>query len=418
MESCLELVRKHEGNVRAFVEGAFDEVRVANAVTELQRGKAPGSPLAGILIGVKDVINVDGFPTRCGSDLPCAAFEGPEASCVTRLRDAGAVVAGKTVTAEFAVSDPGPTRNPRNLAHTPGGSSSGSAAAVAARFCHVGIGTQTSGSVIRPAGYCGVVGYKPSFGRVDTDGVFPFSVSMDHMGLFTPDLETLKRVLPFFMVDWRPAKAATEIGCRIGIPQGSYMDLATPDVLTRFSDSVQKLNSAMYRITNLPFVDDITDYNDVIDSITYAELYRVHAAWYDDYRDVYGPHMRDSLERGKQIATQELRQLLQHARRTQLWIQSLMHDREIDVWLAPVAPDVAPSGLQSTGDHRMNAIWSYTGLPVVTIPVAVNELNLPLGVQIVGRYGQDERLLQTAFHIKDTIGISSLRNEWELNHPL
>lgn len=418
MESCPELINEYESSVHAFVDGTLDEVRIKAATAEIQGSEATDYPLAGMLLGVKDVINVDGIPTRCGSRLPNILFDGPEASCVTRLRDAGAIVAGKTVTAEFAVSDPGPTRNPRNLAHTPGGSSSGSAAAVAAGFCHAAIGTQTSGSVIRPAGYCGVVGYKPSFGRIDTDGVFPFSPSMDQVGMFARDLETLNMVLPFLINDWVSASDDTKESCRIGIPQGSYLNLATPDVLSRFLDAVQKLTLAKYPVKNVPFVDDIADYNDAIDLITYAELYRVHAAWHHDYRDVYGPLMRESLKRGKEITARELQQQLEHAHRTKRWVQSLMQDREIDVWVAPVAPDAAPKGLESTGDHRMNAIWSYTGLPVVTIPIAVNDLNLPHGVQIIGRYGQDEHLLQTAIQIRDVIAVAPLRNEWELNQSV
>jgi Asp-tRNA(Asn)/Glu-tRNA(Gln) amidotransferase A subunit family amidase len=415
MKSCFELIRKYESSVRAFVDGTFDEARVMNATTKVQGDKSANGPLAGMLLGVKDIINVDGLPTRCGSTFPQTMFQGPEASCVTRLCDAGAVVVGKTVTAEFAVSDPGPTRNPRNLEHTPGGSSSGSAAAVAAGFCHVAIGTQTSGSVIRPAGYCGVVGYKPSFDRIDTDGVFPFSTSMDHVGLFTPDIETLKKTLPFLVKNWKPVSADSESDCCIGIPEGSYMSLATANTLAQFSNAVQKLEMKSYPVKKLSLVKDIAIYNNAIDRITYAELYRAHAAWYDDYRDDYGPLSRDGLEQGKAISSQELQQLLEQARHVQLWMQSLMRDQEIDVWLAPVAPDIAPRGLASTGDHRMNAIWSYTGLPVVTIPIGVNKLNLPYGVQIVGRYGQDERLLQAACHIKDMIGVSSLQNEWELN---
>ena len=418
MESRFECIREHQGSVQAFVDGTFDEARVRNAITEIQSDKATETLLAGMLLGVKDVINVDGLPTCCGSAFPSTVFEGREASCVTRLRRAGATVAGKTVTAEFAVSDPGPTRNPRNLAHTPGGSSSGSAAAVAAGFCQIAIGTQTSGSVIRPAGYCGVVGYKPSFGRIDTDGVFPFSRSMDHVGLFTPDLETLERILPILVNRWDPPLDAIEKSYCIGIPQGSYMDLATPIILASFSDAVEALALASYPLKRQLLVDDIAVYNDAIDRVTYAELYRVHAPWYDKYYDLYGSLMRDGLEQGEAITSRELQRLLEHARHTQLWISSLMRDHEIDMWLAPVAPTAAPRGLESTGDHRMNAIWSYTGLPVVTIPIAVDELNLPHGVQIVGRYGQDERLLQAAFHIRDVIGVKSLQNQWELSQSL
>ena len=194
-----------------------------------------------MLLGVKDIINVDGYPTRCGSALPHGLFDGPQASCVTRLCEAGAIVVGKTVTAEFAISDPGATRNPRNLAHTPGGSSSGSAAAVAAGFCDIAIGTQTSGSTIRPAGYCGVIGYKPSFGRIARDGVFPFSTSMDHVGLFTSNLMTLQAVVPLLVDNWHQLASSVDTPVCIGIPEGSYIDLATKRVAEQFSNVIGRL---------------------------------------------------------------------------------------------------------------------------------------------------------------------------------
>jgi len=159
MEQRVDYIARYEPSVKAFVDETFDSDRVLDAIVQSDERL----PLKGLLLGVKDIINVDQFPTRCGSVLPARLFNGPQASCATRLFKAGAVMVGKTVTAEFAVSDPGPTRNPRNLNHTPGGSSSGSAAAVAAGFCDIALGTQTSGSVIRPAGYCGTFGYKPSF---------------------------------------------------------------------------------------------------------------------------------------------------------------------------------------------------------------------------------------------------------------
>ena len=190
---------------------------------------------------MKDIINVDGYPTRCGSLLPSELFNGSQASCVSTLLNAGAIFAGKTVTAEFAVSDPGETRNPRNLFHTPGGSSSGSGASVAAGFCDIAIGTQTSGSVIRPAGYCGVVGYKPSFGRISRDGVLLFSNSMDHVGVCTRDLDVLEKVLPLLVDGWRFQKPKVNKNTSIGIPKGSYIYLSKPNVLKQFFNTIQLL---------------------------------------------------------------------------------------------------------------------------------------------------------------------------------
>src|SRR5829696_7702500 len=147
-------------------------------------------PLFGAFVGVKDIFHVEGFTTQAGSALPSELFQGEEAESVTRLKDAGALIFGKTVTTEFAYFSAGPTRNPHNVAHTPGGSSSGSAAAVAAGFCQLALGTQTIGSIIRPASFCGVVGLKPTYERISRAGVIPLSPSLDHIGFFTPDIET------------------------------------------------------------------------------------------------------------------------------------------------------------------------------------------------------------------------------------
>ena len=176
MKKRIEHIIKYEGRVKSFVKGTFDDNRILEDWKKNQSKTIINFPLKDLLFGVKDIINVDGYPTRCGSLLPSELFNGSQASCVSTLLNAGAIFAGKTVTAEFAVSDPGETRNPRNLFHTPGGSSSGSGASVAAGFCDIAIGTQTSGSVIRPAGYCGMVGYKPSFGRISRDGVLLFQI--------------------------------------------------------------------------------------------------------------------------------------------------------------------------------------------------------------------------------------------------
>ena len=178
MKKRLKLIAKYEPSVKAFVPGTFVQKKVNDAYKKSNILNRSTHPLAGTTLGIKDIINIDGHLTECGSNLPSKLFSGPQASCVTKLLNAGAVFVGKTVTTEFAISDPGLTHNPRNLGHTPGGSSSGSAAAVAAGFCDVALGTQTSGSIIRPAGFCGVIGYKPTFGRIPTDGVLPFSKSM------------------------------------------------------------------------------------------------------------------------------------------------------------------------------------------------------------------------------------------------
>ena len=189
MQTRIKHINKYEEKVNSFVQGTFSEEKILKKYLQLKSLDKKKLPLASMLLGVKDIINVNGYPTKCGSDLPYELFDGSQASCVSKLLDAGAIFAGKTVTAEFAVSDPGKTKNPRNLNHTPGGSSSGSGASVAASFCDIAIGTQTCGSVIRPAGYCGVFGYKPSFDGFPTGGVRHSKPSIDTPGFFTRCLE-------------------------------------------------------------------------------------------------------------------------------------------------------------------------------------------------------------------------------------
>ena len=414
MKKRIEHIIKYESRVKSFVKGTFDERRILEDCAKIHSKTNKKLPLKDLLIGVKDVINVDGYPTRCGSLLPHELFKGSQASCVSRLLDAGAIFAAKTVTAEFAVSDPGETRNPRNLSHTPGGSSSGSGASVAAGFCDIAIGTQTSGSVIRPAGYCGVVGYKPSFGRISRDGVLLFSNSMDHIGIFAKDLNLLEKTLPIIVDSWSSQKTTLDKNIFIGIPEGSYLDLSKQHVLKQYHNIVQRLEEP-FHVKKVELVNDIKNYNHTIDKITFAELYNVHSGWYEKYKELYRPISRQTIEAGKNIPPNNLVLLLNKARKDQQFLQTLMIESGIDIWIAPVAPDLAPFGIDSTGDYRMNSIWSYTGLPVITIPTGVNDNNLPYSIQIVGRFGEDEKLLQISKLIEKSLNTLSLLNEWELN---
>ena len=409
MKERVDYIEKHEPSVQAFVEETFDKARVLNANTQSDQNL----PLAGLLLGVKDIINVDGYRTRCGCELPAHLFEGPQASCVTRLLNAGAIMAGKTVTAEFAISDPGPTRNPRNLLHTPGGSSSGSAAVVAAGFCDIALGTQTSGSVIRPAGYCGTIGYKPSFGRVALDGVLPYSKSFDHIGLFAKDMPTLARTLPFLVSDWHDTKSSFVNGLVFGVPKGSYLDIAKPHILAQFENKIQILERAGSNLKSAVICEDITIHNDNHDLIANAELFHVHAKWFEEFRDIYKPMSRATLEFGKSISEKTRIQSLNQAKGVQLSLQGLMNEQAIDAWVAPVAPDLAPEGISTTGDFRMNAFWSYTGLPVITFPTGVDDRNLPYGIQLVGRLGEDEALLKIAQYVYNLIGVNDLPRAWD-----
>ena len=243
LEKNIKNIEKYESFVKSFVQETYNKDLILKAFTK-NKSKIKESPsLSNISFAVKDIINVDGYPTRCGSELPSELFSGKQSSVVTRLLNSGATFIAKTVTAEFAISDPGETRNPRNLKHTPGGSSSGSGASVAAGFCDIALGTQTCGSVIRPAGYCGVIGYKPSFGRISRDGVLLFSKSMDHVGIISKNLFLLDKVLPVIVKKWKIKQKILNDKIVLGIPEGSYLDLAKPKILKQFFGVSKKLET-------------------------------------------------------------------------------------------------------------------------------------------------------------------------------
>ncbi len=207
-----------------------------------------GALLLGALVGVKDIFHVDGYTTRAGSQVPPELFADGEAECVKILRDAGALIAGKTVTTEFAYFEPGPTRNPHNLAHTPGGSSSGSAAAVAAGICNLSIGTQTIGSVIRPAAYCGIVGFKPTYERIPSRGLVYFSRTVDHVGLFTQDVPGMRLAASVLCNDWNGGVGTGDRLPVLGVPDGSFLNQTEPEALRLFEAALVLLQSAGYEI--------------------------------------------------------------------------------------------------------------------------------------------------------------------------
>ena len=413
LEKNIENIEKYEGLVNSFVEGTFHKDLVLKTFTKNRSKKNKSTLLNNISFAVKDIINIDGYPTRCGSELPSELFSGKQSSVVTSLLNSGATFIAKTVTAEFAISDPGETRNPRNLKHTPGGSSSGSGASVAAGFCDIALGTQTCGSVIRPAGYCGVIGYKPSFGRISRDGVLLFSKSMDHVGIIAKNLYLLDKVLPIIVKNWKIEPKTLNDQIVLGIPEGSYLDLAKSNILNQFLGVSKKLEN-QFEIKKTHLVNNISEYNDDLDKITFSELYSVHSKWFEKYRNLYKPISKETIELGKSISTDNLETLLKKAQIAQEYLKSLMLDNGIDAWIAPVAPDFAPLGIKTTGDYRMNSIWSYTGLPVITLPTGSNNKNLPYSIQIIGRFGEDEKLLEISKMIEAELNIKSLKNEWEL----
>lgn len=348
--------------------------------------------LFGALTGVKDIFHVDGFTTRAGSQLPAEVLQGKEAESVTRLKGAGALILGKTVTTEFAYFSPGPTRNPINPEHTPGGSSSGSAAAVAAGFCQLALGTQTIGSIIRPASFCGVVGVKPTYERISRQGVIPLSPSLDHVGYFTADVETAVHAARILFKDWdEPTQPLRKP--RLGIPEGAYLQSAAPERLVHFETIVAVLKNAGYEIHPIPIMPDFAEVSARNNLILAAEAAQVHADWYKQYADLYSPKFTDLIQRGQNITQQQLQNALTAREDFRAEMRRAFLDHNIDVWICPSTVGPAPRGLESTGDPVMNLPWTQAGLPVINLPAGKSEDGLPLGLQVVGNWYKDESLL-------------------------
>ncbi|WP_203704279.1 amidase [Asanoa iriomotensis] len=349
---------------------------------------------AGVPLGVKDIYRVDGLPTRAGSKLPPELFEGQEASLVTRLRAAGYVVAGKTVTAEFASSAPGPTRNPHDLAHTPGGSSSGSAAAVAAGMVPVALGSQTLGSVVRPAAFCGVVGFRPTHGRVPADGMLPHSPSLDTVGWFTADVAGAAHVAAIACPGWTDADPGPEPV--LGVPAPEYLRQADAVARRAFEGQLAALRDAGYAVRTTEFLSHM----DVaaMRVINRYELARSHEGWFTDHADRYRPQTAEAVREGLALTPDDYAKALR-------WRDDFVaayDDTDVDVWVTPAAPGTAPRGLDHTGDAAMSIPFSVAGAPAVSVP-AGRAGGLPLGLQLAGHRGADERLLAWAAMIAKVV---------------
>ena len=349
-------------------------------------------------IGVKDLFHVEGFVTQAGSALPPELFSGPEASVVTRLKQAGGLILGKTVATEFAFSEPGPTRNPHNPDHTPGGSSSGSAAAVAAGYVPVALGTQTIGSISRPASYCGVIGVKPSYGRIPTVGCVPFSESADHVGFFAESWEWVQRVAPVLYDGWSESDAGSNNHpLRIGFITGSYADEADEDMQQVLAATIDQLAARGHDPLPIQLFDDWSTLVEMHYDLIAREKAEFHREWFAEYQQLYRPGTRELIERGQAVSAQRAYTIRAHQLALRQQIDQLMIKEGIDLWLTPGATGPAPQGLHFTGNPRCNLPWSFTGLPTITFPVTKTSEGLPLGIQAVGRFGQDERLLADLF---------------------
>ncbi|MBN2051779.1 MAG: amidase [Spirochaetales bacterium] len=398
--AALDRLETVEPRIHAFLPEPDRRRRVLKDLEELfcrypNPSSRPG--LFGVPVGVKDIFRAEGLETRAGSLLPPETFAGPEAVSVTRLKNAGALILGKTVTTEFAYFHPGPTRNPWNLEHTPGGSSSGSAAAVSAGLCPLALGSQTIGSINRPAAFCGITGFKPSFGRVSREGVVPYSASADHVGLLAADTFSVRAAAEVLLDSWNPLPRPEE-GQRktILFLEDSYSAQASEEVLRAVSLTAQRLEDAGIRLKRVSFFKHIKEINDTHRRMTAREFADAHQRWFERYSDSYSEVSRELIYLGERIGNEELK----HARAGRFLLRekvgALLSTEGAAALLTPASLSAAPRGLESTGSPLMNLPWTYAGVPTATLPAAVTPEGLPLGIQLVGDFGQDEELLELA----------------------
>ncbi len=368
-------------------------------------------PLYGIPIGVKDTFRVDGFPTQAGSQLPPELFVAPEATCVTMLKAAGALILGKTVTTEFAYFEPGPTRNPHNLNHSPGGSSSGSVAAVAAGFCPLALGTQVIGSTIRPAAYCGIVGFKPTYGRIPTAGLVKCADSVEHVGYFTQDVAGSSYVASLLCSNWRAQDLAPSKTLPVlGIPDGPYLAQASTEALAEFENQLSLLVNAGYTVRRVHAFNDIEEINRHHTRMVFAEMAQIHTSWFAQYESLYRPRTAAALREGQTVGAEELAQARAGRAIVRADVEARMKQAGIDLWVSPSTTGPAPEGLESTGSPIMNLPWTYAGLPAITLPAGLAANKLPLGLQCVGASMADERLLTWVAPMAE-IFVSRLKGE-------
>jgi Asp-tRNA(Asn)/Glu-tRNA(Gln) amidotransferase A subunit family amidase len=390
VRDCLDRIAEREPVVKAW---AFHDP--AQAIAQARAADAIGTGLlCGVPIGVKDIIDTCDMPTGHNSPI----FEGKvpfgDAACVALCRSANAVIMGKTVTTEFANRHPGPTTNPHNPAHTPGGSSSGSAAAVADGHVPLAFGTQTGGSVIRPAAYCGVIGYKPTFGDFSRVGIKMQCHSLDTLGLMARTLDDIALFrgavlkLPPVAIDRSIPRP------RIGLCRTPIWDEASSDTRALIEATASTLADKGASVIDVAFAPAFADILDDHAAISGWESARNYADERLRHPDKVSDELMAGLKRGLAVTLDRYAAAQRKSVAFKAHVGSLFD--KVDALLCPSAPGEAPAGIEFTGDPRFNSIWTLAGTPCVTLPAGTGPAGLPLGIQLVGRRHEDDRLLSTA----------------------
>jgi Asp-tRNA(Asn)/Glu-tRNA(Gln) amidotransferase A subunit family amidase len=404
--------------VRAWVhvdrEAATRVARQRDAESGQQRFLGP---LHGVPFALKDIFDAAGLPTTAGAASFAHRTPSEDASAVARLRAAGGVVLGKVTTTAFAFLDPSPTRNPWNPEHTPGGSSSGPAAAVAARMVPLALGSQTVGSVLRPAAYCGVVGFKPSHGRISVAGVVPLAWSFDHVGIFARNVEDCAIALGLMSgadhndppssgsgIDEYAAAIAHPVAPRLGV-LGTLIERSTPEMARHLREIASAFRSSGALVTDVELPGSYTGLHEAGNLIVRAEASAYHAPMFERHAAEYPPKIREAIEAGRSVRAVDY--LAAQSRRRAFRDDMSAVAARYDALLLPVAADSAPRGLASTGDPYFCAPWSFAGMPTIALPSGLDSAGLPRSVQLVGACLAEARLLNAAAWCERVIGFSA-----------
>jgi Asp-tRNA(Asn)/Glu-tRNA(Gln) amidotransferase A subunit family amidase len=396
VELCAEAIAAREKDI-----GAFVTLDLAAARRAADDPRLASLPLRGLPVAFKDIFDTADLPTQYGSPVYANNRPAADATAVVMARDAGGIVIGKTVTTQFASLVPSATRNPRNLAHTPGGSSAGSAAAVAAGMVPLAFGTQTAGSVIRPAAFCGVAAFKPSYRLIPMVGVKDVAWHLDTAGLFGAGVADVAYAAAAVLQRELRVDRAAPAAPRIAVARTHLWPKASPAMQQAVETAARIAAAAGAKVADLELSPIVEDAYEAQFTIQDYENIRALAFEYERHRDRIDPLLRTQLERAVAISADEYDAARRLASRARQLLADAMADH--DVILTPSAPGAAPHGFATTGDPMFNRLWTLMGAPCINVTGMNDGNGLPLGIQIVGRFGRDHAALEAALFVERAI---------------
>jgi Asp-tRNA(Asn)/Glu-tRNA(Gln) amidotransferase A subunit family amidase len=397
---CVARIAERDGVVKAWVN--FDPEFALAQARALDRSPNRG-PLHGVPIGVKDIIDTYDMPTEFGSPIYKGHRPPSDAACVALLRRAGAVILGKTATCEFAGMAPPDTTNPHNPAHTPGGSSSGSGAAVADDMVPAALGTQTGGSVLRPSSYCGIFGFKPTYNTFNKAGVKPAAESIDTIGWLARSLDDIELLTAVLRMQAPQPPRTMNSAPRIGLCRTEMWDSAQPETKAAVESAAAALAKAGATVREVNLPDPFTGLRMIArETINFHERAACMAYEWDHHREALSPQMRRYIENGQKTSRQDYIAGWRRVEECRALLSSVFEG--LDILLAPCVHGEAPKGLASTGDGTMQAIWTALHTPSMTLPTHRGPNNLPVGIQLVGQRYDDDRLFACARWVWQKIG--------------